>query len=174
MEEYPMITENDLEIYDNTSSEVQVHELLYGLVRLLRPALVVETGSYYGYAAYALGQACLMNNRGRVITCEINEDLARRARIKCTGLPVEVRHAHVIGGLPELAEADLVFSDSDFALRPKEYELVKPGCVFVMHDTRMSFTAGLPATHLGDFIHSVGGICFEAGRGLGIAVKPRL
>lgn len=153
------------EVFDGTSSEVEMGVLLHGLVRMLKPGLVVETGCYHGHATFALASACAANGHGRVISCEINEEYVRIARNRCGALPVEVRHGNTCGGLPELAEADFAFLDSDYATRPSEFRQLKPGCVAVVHDTDQY------DSELGEFVRQNGGLTFKAGRGFGIAIK---
>jgi len=51
-------------------SEVEMGELLYGLIRMLKPDLVVETGTYKGGATRYMARACKENDSGHVVTCE--------------------------------------------------------------------------------------------------------
>lgn len=146
------------------SSEVEMQEFLYGLVRYLKPNLVFESGSNHGFGTKALGMSVLANGMGRVVSCETDGDLYAIACDTCYTLPsVEIRHESSLN-MPELREADFIFSDSDWESRAKEYELARPGALFVVHDT-----AAEP--ELGKFVVSRGGMNFARGRGFGLIVK---
>ena len=158
--------------YDGTAAEAEMGEFLYGLIRMLKPKLVVETGTYKGYTTKQIGLALGLNGEGQLVTCEINPEYISAAGLHCDwhGGPIEFRHCSSLD-LPELRTADLVFSDSDQNIRKDEYALVKPGCVFVVHDTDQSFNGQQPQDWLGQWVKSQGGLVFHAGRGFGILVK---
>lgn len=152
------------EVYDGTASEVEMGDLLYGLVRMLKPDLVVETGTYKGHSTWRIAEALHKNKMGSVITCDIADYgasyyPASASYLRCNSLD-----------LPELKEADFVFSDSHEDVRMLEYELVKPGCVFVIHDTDQPYHSSNPP-YLGELVKKAGGLIFHAGRGFGILVK---
>ena len=141
-------------------------EFLYGLIRMLKPDLVVETGCYKGGATRAMARAIIDNGFGvecRVVTCENHypnpftpeENIDWR---NCSSFD-----------LPELRTADFVFSDSDHDIRPVEYALVKKGCVFVVHDTDQPYYGDPP--FLGEWVKGMGGLVFHAGRGFGLLIK---
>lgn len=160
---------------DGTAAEMEMGEVLFGLVRMLKPELVVETGTYVGSTARWLGFACRDNLFGRVVSCEINERMHIQTVVNYRAtepIPVELRLCSSLD-LPELRAADFVFSDSAQELRAQEYELVKPGCVFVVHDTAVSYSTNTDQAWLGKWVLSQGGLTFDAGRGFGILVKPR-
>lgn len=159
--------------YDGVSAEVEVGEFLYGFVRVLKPKLVVETGCYFGHTTSKLAQACWHNEMGKVISCDINPEYVEKALQQVKWLNddiVEVRQCYSTS-LPELPLCDFAFLDSEYALRIKEYELLKPGCVAVIHDTIESFDPQFERHHLGDFTIANGGLNFAAGRGFGVLVK---
>ena len=43
-----MPREGRWEVHDGTASEIEMTDFLYGLVRMLKPKLIVETGTYRG------------------------------------------------------------------------------------------------------------------------------
>ena len=57
----------------------EVGRLLYLLVRSRRPALAVEFGASMGISAIYIAAALRDNDRGRLITTEMNADKAHRA-----------------------------------------------------------------------------------------------
>ncbi len=142
---------------------------LYSFVRILQPAMVVETGTYRCFTAKRLGEAVRNNRTGHVWSCDIEMGVGHLEKLD--GLPVTFVKCSSLD-LPQLREADFVFSDSAQDLRAKEYELVKPGCVFVVHDTATSYNGDPDQFWLGKWVRSQGGLTFEAGRGFGILVKP--
>ena len=159
-----MTREGRWEVHDGTASEIEMTDFLYGLVRMLKPKLIVETGTYRGHTAMFMAEACLENSFGKVVSCDIeNHNVFNPLPDLC-----DLRISSSLD-LPELRTADLVYSDSLVPLRPKEYELVKPGCVFVVHDTN---NADDWTTKLRDWVEAKGGLTFSAGRGFGILVKP--
>jgi Methyltransferase domain len=153
-------------IDDGASAELEMGEFLHGLVRMLKPDLVVETGTYRGMTAYTMALACQFNGLGRVVTCD-------PVRHSDMDVFLENDYLTYIQGssldLPELRLADLVFSDSLVPLRIEEYKLVKPGCVFVVHDTN---NADDWTPKLQNWVRSEGGLTFPCGRGFGILIKP--
>lgn len=90
--------------------ELEVGDFLWGLVRALRPKLILESGTGIGISTRFLGAACKENRRGRVITFEPNDTMAERARSRLEGLPVEIRGGNTLdwAGQPP----HLVFLDS--------------------------------------------------------------
>jgi hypothetical protein len=153
---------------DPVSAEEEMGDFLYGLVRMLKPEIVVETGTYRGRTARFLGEAVYLNEFGHVWTCDTEVHIGHPAGLQ--RLPVTFCQCSSLE-LPQLLTADLVFSDSGQETRTEEWKLVKPGCVFVMHDTAVSYSADLDQHWLGKWVLSQGGLNFNAGRGFGILIK---
>ena len=155
--------------FDPVSAEAEMGQMLSGMIRMLKPKMVVETGTYRCMTSCVLGLAVKNNGYGHIWTCDIEMSVGHLAKLE--GLPVTFVKCSSLD-LPQLREADFVFSDSAQDLRAKEYELVKSGCVFVVHDTRTSYNGNPDQYWLGKWVRSQGGLTFEAGRGFGILVKP--
>ena len=164
-------TEHGYQIDEPASSELEVRGLLRTLVLVTRPALVVETGCYLGRGTIAIADALREARRGRLVSCDtepsyvqgVNQHLERHQ------LPGEVRTCRGVD-LPELREADLVFLDSDYRWRRAEFDLVKPGALVLVHDTRISYDSEVPP-HEG-WVRDAGGILFNTHRGFGLVRKP--
>ena len=62
------------------TSEVEVWEFLKALVVLLKPKVVVETGTYMGDSAAMMAMGCRENGIGHVWTFDPDEELAARAK----------------------------------------------------------------------------------------------
>lgn len=133
--------------------ELELLLFMFSMVLELKPKLIVETGTNIGLMARALGSGCWVNGFGRVVTCDIDVRMVDYARKLCEGLPVDVQHKPALE-LEELREADLVFIDSAEESRVHEVSRVKPGAVFVVHDTyaepylRESFATEAHRVHL--------------------------
>jgi len=152
-----------------TAAEPRVADVLFALVRALRPALVVETGSFLGHTTYMLGLAVKLNGLGRVVSCDVVEEYVREARLNCArSFAVDIRWCRGIE-LPELRQADLVFIDSGYADRKEEVLSAKPGAVLLVHDTARSYDANVEP--LDDWVMSMGGICLPTERGLGLLIR---
>ena len=157
--------EGDYLVPDGTASEVELGELVYGLVRMIKPQTAVETGTYLGWMSRRIGLALKENGFGHLWTCD-PDDKANYIAEKCSDLPVTYFHGKS-EHLAQLAEADFIFSDSSMESRPEEWRLAKPGCVFLMHDVfGHADRDGLRA-----FALSEGMKVFDYGRGFALSIK---
>lgn len=95
------------------ATEVEVLELLHSLVRVTKPDLCVETGTYTGFGTQAIASALEKNEKGRLITIEFEENtypaLPRTTFIKGDSVqwskehcPEDVDWAFVDCGTPEI------------------------------------------------------------------------
>jgi predicted O-methyltransferase YrrM len=108
------------------------------MVRALQPELVVETGSWIGTTAAAIGNALRSNGHGRMVTLEIDPHLAKRTRDRVGGLPVTVLNQSSLGWTPD-APIDFAWFDSDAHRRHDEFLAYLPWMhartVVGFHDT---------------------------------------
>jgi predicted O-methyltransferase YrrM len=81
---------------DEQATENEVLDGLYGLVRLLQPEYVVETGTHHGRASEQIGEALLKNGHGRLDTIELDPKNVEIARGRLSDLPVT---CHVMDAL---------------------------------------------------------------------------
>lgn len=118
---------------DPASVETEVRELLYALVRATKPRIILETGTHRGLTANLMAKACEENGRGVVITCDPvklwQEELHPRVQYhQASSLDLMISQP-----------IDLLFSDSEDSIRPKEVErfsaLMHPRSLVVIHDT---------------------------------------
>lgn len=147
--------------HDDMASEQEVFDLLYGLVRIEKPRIVIETGTHQGWGAIAIGSALRANGRGLLLTFEREPDLAAaaRGRILAAGLgsfvtvmacmstsqeAIQAVHNlttrdHGPGHGPGGATIDMFFSDSDPEGRVSEIEIYRglfgPATIVAIHDT---------------------------------------
>jgi predicted O-methyltransferase YrrM len=61
--------------YDGSqATEWEVLELIHGLIRVVKPSIVVETGTFSGMGAQAIAAALARNQAGHLWTIEINDN----------------------------------------------------------------------------------------------------
>lgn len=122
---------------DAWATEEEVTAFLAALCRLLRPSRVLETGTYAGHTAQAMGEV-LAEHGGHLDTLEIDYARAQRVSATLVGLPVTVHAVDSADFVPD-APYDLCFFDSDPAIRASEMSRfrrhVTPGAIWLLHDT---------------------------------------
>lgn len=127
---------------DEESTEIEVSEMIAGLVRGLQPTLVIETGSAHGQSTRLIADALDRNGHGALITYEHDDGRRRR-------LP---KHPRIYAEGSSL-DADLTGSTIDFAffdsfpeVRCKEFRLfrqwMRDGTIVAFHDTSDQAGAG--------------------------------
>ena len=121
---------------DIMAAELEVQEFLYSLVRLHRPAIVIESGAGKGYSTLAIAGALERNQHGYLWSYEPIEALREVAQNRVG----DIAHAIVQAGDSRDYEGEeydvgLVFLDSGQATRVDEiiYWLYRR-CVLVIHD----------------------------------------
>lgn len=137
-------------IFDGKSSEKETGDFLYGIIRLTKPLLVIETGSYLGETTLKMAQALRENGFGKIISCDICSKSVESANklllengvsdiaevIKCTGLELIKKYGNEI----DFAYIDSC-SDNVGALQSRGEEIsellknIKDGKLIALHDT---------------------------------------
>jgi predicted O-methyltransferase YrrM len=129
-------------MFDGFTPETEVLDLLHVLVRLIKPERVLETGTWIGLSSCAIGTALVANGFGRLTTLEVNAD----AHVCALENLKRYRVEHVVDALllssmefTSTAKFDLVFFDSELALRIEEFHRFRQWLsdegVIVFHDT---------------------------------------
>jgi predicted O-methyltransferase YrrM len=119
--------------FDTDAAEQEVCELLAALVRALKPAFVLETGTHLGRSAVYLADALRRNHYGCMVSLEINADYAAAARTLLTshgllGLGIgqcEVLEQSSFEYVPP-RQINFLFSDSELGTRRHELERLRP------------------------------------------------
>ncbi len=130
---------------------VEEGEFLYGLVRILKPTFVVETGTNIGISASYMLLAMQDNDRGHLTTIEHDSTVAELAQVKLSSmgfknygiLNIKVSdHLNMINSYgdvkPPIPTIDFLWLDTE--LKERFMELVnyfphmKPGAVACIHD----------------------------------------
>jgi predicted O-methyltransferase YrrM len=161
----------DIELWqtrDEQSAEEEVSEFIFGLVRLLKPKICVETGCYLGDTTVKIAEALWKNGRGKLFACDTEsakiafvKDVLHEKGLNPQCLLFNDKGIDMIKGLGKNMLIDFAFIDSgDAEVRREEIEEVMKYMpafgVIVLHDTAPqhrdnSFMAGqikLPAIYL--------------------------
>ncbi len=157
-------SEGHFRAWDTMAVELEVAEFLHALVRLTKPAHVVECGTGNGYASVFIADALAENGFGDLITYEQDRAYAMRAAERLIGLPARVRDGYSHEWPRDSVDPDLVFIDS-LGGEPRERDMdwwfaCKSRPLIVIHDA-----AHYP---LETFTDRGEGVLVAAGRGLWI------
>ena len=128
-------------MYDSMTAEVEVLEFLRCLVTTTKPELVVETGTFSGISTLWIAEGLKQNGRGKIVTCEFDPVVYANAqqRIANSGLAdwIECRNESSLE-MKITGTIDLLFSDSDQAIREQEVRRflpqISPFGLILMHD----------------------------------------
>lgn len=126
---------------DSMTAEVEVLEFIATLVTTIKPRLVVETGSFLGVSTEWIARGLERNGFGRVISCEFDTVVYEKAKERLATSPlskwIELRNESSLEMEVE-GTIDLLFSDSDMAVRAAEVKRFLPQMnangVILMHD----------------------------------------
>jgi predicted O-methyltransferase YrrM len=137
-------------MFDVRAAESEVLDFLYALVRMVKPGHAVETGTWLGRSAIAIGSAMRDNGFGHLSSLEVDPEPAGYAatRVRAAGLEVWVEIV-TDDSLNYRPPSVLQFAllDSAVGLRAKEfrhfYEHLEHGATVVFHDTGVQFPGNL-------------------------------
>ncbi len=126
---------------DSMTAEVEVLEFLATLVTTIKPRLVVETGSFLGVSTEWIARGLERNGSGKVISCEFDTVVYAKAKERLDASPLskwmELRNESSLEMQVD-GTIDLLFSDSDMAIRAAEVKRflpqMNPNGVILMHD----------------------------------------
>jgi hypothetical protein len=175
--------------FDSGGTEIESLRVIRSLIKLFKPSLVLETGTWQADGTVALGAALKENGFGKLISLEINSQLAENAvrRIKELGLSdyVIVVNQSSLDYIDNLDNSkykfDFAFFDSASPIRPIEFEkLYKKGMLtdlISFHDTSRlrEQTLNIPGEPQDEYVKALdeieqkycrGGIEFPFSRGL--------
>lgn len=128
---------------DGDSTEVEVSDLAWGLVRALQPRVCVETGSGWGQTTMAIARALKANEHGWLYTLEIDERRVDHVSELTADYPVSVVAMPSLDWAPtdsQRGQIDFAWLDSICGYRVPEFEMLEawlsPQAVVCFHDTR--------------------------------------
>ena len=128
--------------YNFGGVEMEVGEFLYGLVRMLKPDKILETGTHWGISAMYMAQALKDNRRGMLTTIEFAKENVHKAGNLFNILALEPWIEQFEGPVesfePKDNQYDLIFLDTEPFLRFGElvrfWPNLKAGGFVGMHD----------------------------------------
>ena len=142
-------TNPDYKCFNTGGVETVVGEFLYGLVRMMRPEYIFETGTHEGISSSYMAQALKDNNKGMLTTLEIENQHIRTSQERWKRLNL---HEFICCDKEDSIEYDLetdvdiMFLDSEPHLRFRElrrfFPRLKDGGVALIHDTPRSLCQG--------------------------------
>lgn len=130
-------------MFTDAGTEVEVSEFLYSMVRMLKPNLILETGTHKGISSTFIGQALKDNNKGKIITMEVQQPHIDDAKALWKDVGVDdyiISHNQdsLKFNLDPNVQIDILFLDSEPQLRFDEFvhfwpNIVPGGFIFI-HD----------------------------------------
>lgn len=129
--------------FNDAGIECETGEFLYGLVRLLKPNHILETGTHWGIGASYLGMALKDNRRGLLDTVEFLPEIYDRAQLRLLHalrleLYIKMHLMDVRKFVPVGSKYRLVFLDTEPQTRFEEllkfYPYVEEGGFIFIHD----------------------------------------
>jgi predicted O-methyltransferase YrrM len=113
-------------------------QLLYGLVRAMRPLMVLEVGTGYGHGTLHLAAGCRDNGRGLVYTVEIHDGRQAAARENAAEADLNewiIYHRTIPDEVFDFAFLDAGHEAADVNAYLDALQL-RPGGVIAVHDAR--------------------------------------
>jgi len=113
-------------------TEIETLWLLWALLRITKPQLVLETGTFHGVGTFALASALKENGRGKLLSLEMDKDKALEAynTLKGTDLTgfFEIINQDSLEFIEQLdtqkLKFDFTFFDSKNNIRPAEFKML--------------------------------------------------
>lgn len=129
-------------MYDSRTAESEILDLILALTRLVKPAHVIETGTWLGLSSCAIAQGLVANGFGDLTTLESDPEIHRAAcdNIGRSGLGgvIDARLASSVEFTPDRVY-DMAVFDSEGSPRLDEFRRLKPwlkaGATVIFHDT---------------------------------------
>lgn len=131
--------------FNDGSTECEVGEFLYGMVKILKPRMILETGTYKGVSSSYMAQGLKDNNTGFIDTFEIEQqhlDTSKQLWTVLDLLPWIKPHLQPAQDFQPTCNYELMFLDSEPNIRWGELvkffpNLREGGYVFI-HDVPLS------------------------------------
>jgi len=149
IERNPEPSDHRYEMFDTGGVELEVGELLYGLVRAIKPKRVLTTGIYTGVSDMYIAQALKDNCIGYSEAVEFEIQHIRRAVQLWERVGVkDYIHVTCCSSLDYEAsgEYEFMFLDTEPNIRfyelEKFYQFMAPGCIVGLHDLPRTFCQG--------------------------------
>ncbi len=129
-------------MFDGWTAEVETVEFIYSLVRLVKPRYVIETGTWHGFTATAIGLALKKNGFGHLDSLEIDPSSVEVARNRVNAYDVNdfvtIHQQSSLAFTPK-NKIDFLLLDSALEIREQEFKHFLPfltdKAVVIFHDT---------------------------------------
>lgn len=126
--------------------ELEVGELMHGLVRALKPQVVIETGTHQGFSGLMIASALRANGSGKLYTIDIQDHGPTQnfTRFGFNDLVTFIQNdsaAGIRGLIGKVESVDLLWLDADHSTASVSGELeaakplLKTGSYIAFHDT---------------------------------------
>ncbi len=130
---------------DEQGAETETSEFIHGLIRLIKPAVVVETGCYLGDTTIAIAKALKENDHGKLYSCDVNglyvkevNDWIARENLSDWAEAILITGEELIAQLGNQIDFAFIDSGGD-KVRKREIETLIPFMrslqMFALHDT---------------------------------------
>lgn len=124
--------------------EVEVGELLHGIVRTLKPDVIVETGTHKGFSALMMAKALQQNGNGHLHTVDMTDHgvkaLFERFKVSSVATFHQKMSVDLIKSMPKDRKIDFLWLDADHSEESVIAEvnaalpLIKHGSYIGFHD----------------------------------------
>ena len=139
----------DWKMFDDGGVEVEVGEFLYGLVKMIKPKRILETGLYSAISCMYMAQALKENEMGHLDTVEYEQEHIKRSkeRILKMGLENQITtHQEDTRKFSTTHVYDLIFLDTEPQIRFEElikfYPNLRAGGFVFIHDLHRGMSQG--------------------------------
>lgn len=137
-----MVGSDKWSAFNDGGIECETGEFFYGLIRLIKPDQILETGTHKGIGASYMAKALLDNGSGHLRTVEFLPELYNEALTRIRTLNLEDYVTNVFGDVRSEQATDnfydLILLDTEPDLRFGElvqfYRSLKPGGFVFIHD----------------------------------------
>jgi predicted O-methyltransferase YrrM len=127
--------------FNDAGIEVETGEFMYGMVRILKPQHVLETGTHWGIGAAYMGSALKDNGIGHLDTIEFLPEIQNRAKQRMATLALDdyvTCHLGDVATFEPSVAYKLILLDTEpqtrFAELVKFYNFLEPGGFIFIHD----------------------------------------
>lgn len=134
-------THSNYTAFNDAGLECETGEFMYGLLRILKPQNVLETGTHFGVGASYMGMALQDNGFGHLDTIEFLPEIHAVAKKRIAWLELTERvtcHFGDVAKFEPMVNYDFILLDTEpqtrFAELLKFYPYLNPGGFLFIHD----------------------------------------
>lgn len=162
-------------MFNTGGVEVEVGNFLYSLIRIMRPELIVETGTHFGISDLYFLLGLRENKKGKLVTIEFNPPFYKMAQALFEYLELDSRVELFRGKVNKYKHngesIDILFLDTEPSYRFDElikfWPYVRPGGLIIIHDLHGNLNYNFKLTQqpaygvFGDFREKIGALLKE-------------